>query len=47
MVMAQQVKEAMQRLEQIYGEDRMKESATRFPLGQQLLLAQLASKLNK
>jgi len=47
MVAAQQVKEAMQRLEQIYGKDRMKETATKFPLGQWLLLAPLASDLNK
>ena len=39
---------AMEWLEQIvYGETRMKESATTFPLGQQLLLTPLASKLNK
>jgi len=47
MVAAQQVKEAIQHLKQIYGEDRMKESATRFPFGQWLLLAPLASKLNE
>jgi len=36
----------MQRLEQIYGKTQMTESATKFLLGQQLLLAQLATKLN-
>jgi len=34
-------------LEQIYGKTRMKESATTFPLGQQLLLAPLMLDLNK
>jgi len=38
MVAAQQVKEVMQHLKQIYGEDRMRVSANKFPLGQQLLL---------
>jgi len=38
---------AMEHLEQIYGETRMKDAATTFPLGQQLLLALLASKLNE
>jgi len=38
---------AMEHLEQIYGETWMEESATTFPLGQQLLLAPLTSKLNK
>jgi len=46
-VVAQQVKEATQCLKQIYGETRMRASATKFPLGQWLLLAPSASKLNE
>jgi len=46
MVAAPHLKEAMQQLEQIYGKTRMTETATKPPLGQQLLLAPLATKLN-
>jgi len=47
MVVTQHLKEGMQWLKQIYGENRMTQSATKFPLGQQLLLAPLATDLNK
>jgi len=47
MVVAQHTKDAMQWLKQIYGETHMTEAATKFPLGQWLLLAPLATKLNK
>ncbi len=46
MVATQHTKEAMQHLEQIYGENQMNQSATQFPLGQRLLLAPLATELN-
>jgi len=47
MVTDQNTKDAMNQLEQIYGENRINKSATKFPLGQRLLLAPLATKLNK
>jgi len=47
MVADQNTKDAMNQLEQIYGENRINKSATKFPLGQRLLLAPLATKLNK
>jgi len=47
MVADQHTKDAMHHLEQIYGENRMMESATKFPLRQCLLLAPLATELNE
>jgi len=47
MVAAQQAKETMLRIEQTYGETRLTELATKFPLGQCLCLAPLANKLNE
>jgi len=46
MVMTLQAQVAMEQLKRIYGKARMANIATKFPLGQRLLLAPLATNLN-